>query len=163
MNKFNKVKKTIVKIQENKIIRWEFWLIDLETWEIIGPEIKISKYKLKLSNNKHFMKKWTDRKLNILIKKDLSLLEKELLFDMLDYIDENNIINLRLLANDYWYKPSKISKAKTLLENKLLIKKDKWLLFLNPLVWIKAKEISQELIELFKESFEKYNVNIDYN
>jgi hypothetical protein len=47
------------------------------------------------------MKKWTDRKLNISIKKNLSLLEKELLFDMLDYIDENNIINIKLLANDY--------------------------------------------------------------
>jgi hypothetical protein len=33
------------------------------------------------------MKKWTDRKLNIAIKKDLSLLEKEILFDILDYID----------------------------------------------------------------------------
>jgi hypothetical protein len=47
------------------------------------------------------MKKWTDRKLNIEIKKELSLLEKELLFDILDYIDSNNIINLKLLANDY--------------------------------------------------------------
>jgi hypothetical protein len=47
------------------------------------------------------MKKWTDRKLNVAIKKGLSLLEKEILFDILDYIDENNIINIKLLANDY--------------------------------------------------------------
>jgi hypothetical protein len=47
------------------------------------------------------MKKWTDRALNLKIKKDLSLLEKELLFDIIDYIDDNNIINLKLLANDF--------------------------------------------------------------
>jgi hypothetical protein len=64
------------------------------------------------------MKKWTDRKLNIAIKKDLSLLEKEILFDLLDYIDNDNIINFKLLALDYNYSPSKISKAKTLLSNK---------------------------------------------
>jgi hypothetical protein len=81
---------------------------------------------------------------------------------MLDYIDENNIINIKLLANDYWYSPSKISKAKSLLEEKLLVKKDKWLLFLNPIVWIKSKEISQELIDLFKDWFDKYWIDINY-
>jgi hypothetical protein len=58
------------------------------------------------------MKKWTDRKLNIKIKKNLSLLEKELLFDILDYIDEDNVIDFKKLAFDYKHSPSKISKAK---------------------------------------------------
>lgn len=162
MQNTNKVKKWIDKTQENNLIQWKYNLIDLETWEIIVPKVKTSKYKLQLSNNKHFMKKWVDRKLNVLIKKELSLLEKELLFDMLDYIDENNIINLKLLANDYWYSASKISKAKSGLEEKLLIKKNNWILYLNPLVWIKAKEINQELLDLFKESFTKYWVEINY-
>ncbi len=162
MNKFNKVKKTIDKKQENDLIRWKVCLIDLATGEITQAKIKSSKYKLKLSNNKRFMKKWTDRKLNIAIKKDLSLLEKEFLFDALDYIDEDNIINIKLLANDFCYSPSKISKWKKWLIEKQLIEKADGLFYLNPLVWIKSKEISQDLIKLFKDSFKKYWVEINY-
>ena len=163
MQNINKVKKTINKTQENNLIQWKYKLIDLDTWEILEPEIKTSKYKLQLSNNKQFMKKWTDRKLNIAIKKDLSLLEKEILFDLLDYIDNDNIINFKLLALDYNYSPSKISKAKTLLSNKWLIREYNKMYYLNPLVWIKTKEINQELIDLFKDSFNKYWVDVNYN
>lgn len=162
MKNLNKVKKSIDKKQENDLIQWKYLVTDLETWEVIDLKVKSSKYKLKLSNNKEFMKKHTDRKLNFTIKKDLSLLEKEILFDLLDYIDENNIINFRLLANDYWYSPSKMSKAKWWLEDKKLIKKENGLYYLSPLVWIKTKEISQDLMIMFKESFEKYNVEVNY-
>jgi hypothetical protein len=58
------------------------------------------------------MKKFIDRKLNLNIKKNLSLLEKEILFDILDYFDEDNIIDFKRLGIDYQYSASKISKAK---------------------------------------------------
>jgi hypothetical protein len=162
MSTFNKVKKAIPRYLEDKIIKWDVMITDCITWEII-EDIKSSKYKLTLSNNKQFMKKWTDRKLNIAIKKDLSLLEKEILFDILDYIDWDNIINFKLLALDYWYSASKMSKAKSGLRDKGLIKEVNWLFFLNPIVWIKTKEISQDLIDLFMEEFNKYWININYN
>jgi len=161
MNKISKVKKTISKVDNNKLVDW-CKIIDLETWEIFEPQIKTSKYKLKLSNQKEFMKKWTDRKLNLSIKKWLSLMEKEILFDVLDYIDWDNIINFRLLALDYNYSPSKISKVKKLLKEKQLIKTVDWIDYLSPLIWIKTKDINQELIELFKNSFEKYWVEISF-
>ena len=163
MQNIFKVKKWIDKKQENKLFNWNYKLIDLNTWEILEPNIKTSKYKLTLSNKKQFMKKWTDRKLNITIKKWLSLLEKEILFDLLDYIDNDNIINFKLLAVDYWYSPSKISKARWLLEDKWLVKKCNWIYYLNPIVWIKTQEISQELIDLFKDTFERYWVEINFN
>jgi hypothetical protein len=161
MNNTIKVKKWIERSQEQKIIRWEYWIIDLDTWEIVYPDVNTSKYNLKLSNNKTFMKKWTDRKLNMEIKKNLSLLEKGLLFDILDYVDEHNIINMKLIANDFWYSPSKMSKGKRLLEDKMIIKKQAGIYYLNPIVWIKSKNISQELIDLFKESFDMYWVDIN--
>jgi hypothetical protein len=163
MNKFNKVKKTINKSIEDKIILWEVLLFDSSTGEQIR-DIKIitNKYNLKLSNNKQFMKKWTDRKLWIAIKKDLTLLEKEILFDILDYIDTDSLINFKLLALDYWYAPSKISKAKNWLKEKELIKESNWFYYLSPLVWIKSTEVPQELMELFKDSFERYGVEITY-
>ncbi len=158
-----KVKKTIDKKHQDNLIQWKYKLLDMETWEIIEAKVKSSKYKLKLSNNKQFMKKWTDRKLNIAIKKWLSLLEKEILFDLLDYIDENNIINFKLLALDYEYSPSKISKARWLLEEKWLVRKINWLYYLNPIVWIIWKEIPQDLLLEFKDTFEKYWVDVDFN
>lgn len=164
MNKLNKVKKTIDKTIENKIINGDVLLFDTNTGEQIeNIKIKTSKYKLILSNNKHYMKKWTDRKLNLEIKKELSLLEKEILFDVLDYIDEENIIDFKRLAIDYNYSPSKISKAKSWLKSKLLIKEHNWLYYLSPLIWIKyQKEISMDLLELFQDSFEKYWIEINY-
>jgi len=164
MNNYNKVKKTIPKYLEDKIIKWDVIISDSITWELLNDiEIKSSKYKLTLSNNKQFMKKWTDRKLNIAIKKDLSLLEKEILFDSLDYIDWDNIINFRLLSNDYGYSASKISKAKAWLKWKGLIKEVNWLFYLSPIVWIKTKEINQDLIDLFQDEFKKYWIDINYN
>jgi len=162
MQKLNKVKKTIDKEQELKIIKWEYIITDLKTWQIIDIEVKNSKYKFNLSNNKQFMKKWTDRKLSIAIKKDLSLLEKEILFDILDYFDEENIIDFRKLALDYNYSPSKISKSRKKLQEKWLIKDKNSIYYLSPLVWIKTTEINQELIELFKDTFNKYWVDINF-
>jgi len=69
------------------------------------------------------MKKWTDRKLNIAIKSNLTLLEKEILLDIYDYIDISNIINFKLLSNDFKYSPSKISKVKKRLSDNKIIKK----------------------------------------
>jgi hypothetical protein len=47
------------------------------------------------------MKKFTNRSVNVKVKSNLSLLEKEILFDCLDYIDEQNIINFDALALDF--------------------------------------------------------------
>ena len=160
MNNLNKVNKCISSNDIKNIVYWEYKLIDINTWEIIEPEIESSKYKLKLSNNKEFMKKWTDRKLNIAIKSNLTLLEKEILLDIYDYIDISNIINFKLLSNDFKYSPSKISKVKKRLSDNKIIKKVDWLYYLSPLLWIKTKEISQELINIFADSFKYYWVTI---
>jgi hypothetical protein len=162
MNTFNKVKKWLDKKIEDNLLQWKYTIYN-EEWEYVDIKTSVSKYKLKLSNNKQFMKKWTDRKLNIAIKKWLSLIEKEILFDSLDYLDWDNIVNFRLLCNDYWYSASKISKAKAGLKEKWLIKEVNWLFFLNPIVWIKTKEINQDLIDLFQEEFIKYWIDINYN
>jgi len=55
-------------------------------------------------------------------------------FDILDYIDSDNIINFKLLALDYSYSPSKISKAKKQLREKGLLKSQKGIDYLNPLI-----------------------------
>jgi hypothetical protein len=154
-----KVKKSITKDTQNKILVWYYEIYN-EEWEKVEIKYNESSYKYKLSNKKEFMKKWTDRRMNIAIKKWLSLLEKEMLFDILDYIDSNNIINFRLLANDFWYSPSKISKARWGLIKKWLIKKVDGIFYLNPIAWIKTKEIQQELIDMFQDSFDRYGVNI---
>lgn len=163
MKNLNKVKKSIDKKQENDLIQWKYWLVNLETWEIINTEIKTSKYKLKLSNNKQFMKKFTDRKLNIEITRDLREVDLWFLYKVINYIDEENVIDFKRLKIDYQYSDSKLSKSKKpLFDNSLIKQDDLWFIYLNPLVWIKATEINQNLISLFKESFEKYNVEINY-
>lgn len=162
MNNHNKVKKSISREEEIKLINWDIGLMNFSTWEIYSPKINTSKYKLRLNNKKEFMKKWTDRKLNIAIKKDLSLLEKEIVFDCLDYIDTENIINFKMMSVDFNYSASKISKAKKSLQNKWIIREKNKFYYLNPLVGIKSKEIDQELIGLFKDTFEKYGVDITY-
>ena len=163
MQNTNKVKKWIDKTQENNLIQWKYNLIDLETWEIIVPKVKTSKYKLQLSNNKHFMKKFIDRKINLLITKELREVDLWFLYKVLNYIDEENVIDFKRLKIDYQYNDSKLSKAKRPLFELDIIKEDKhWFIYLNPLVWIKAKEINQELLDLFKESFTKYWVEINY-
>lgn len=161
MKKHIKVKKTLENDIQQNVIRWKYRIFD-EDWVEIEAIHTVSKYKYKISNRKEFMKKFTDRRLNKDIKKDLSLLEKEILFDVLDYIDVDNCINFKMLAEDYWYSPSKISKAKSKLEERWLIRKKWTLYFLCPIIWIKEKEISQELIELFEDVFEKYNVDITF-
>ena len=162
MQNLNKVKKCISTQDENNLIQWNYILMDSKTGQEVTPVIKTTKYKLKLSNQKEFMKKWTDRKLNLALKKDLWLLEKEVLFDILDYIDTDNIINFKLLALDYWYSASKISKARSKLLERQLIQKESGIFYLNPLMWIKTKEISQELIKMFEKSFKKYNVEVKF-
>jgi len=164
MNKCNKVKKSIDKNIENKIINWNIVLYDSITWlQIEDIKIKTSKFKLKLSNNKQFMKKFTDRKLNIEITKELREVDLWFLYKILNYIDEENIIDFKKLKIDYSFTDSKLSKSKRPLFEKLIIKEDdNWFIYLNPLVWIKAVEINQELINLFKDSFEKYWVDINY-
>jgi hypothetical protein len=163
MKNLNKVKKSIDKKQENKIIQWTYWLVNLETWEIINTEITTSKYKLKLSNNKAFMKKFMDRKINIEITKWLREVDLWFLYKIINYIDEENVIDFKRLKIDYQYNDSKLSKAKKKLFEKWLIKQDEfWFIYLCPLVWIKSIEINQKLMYLFKDSFEKYNVEVNY-
>jgi len=160
----HRIEKELHTIFRNKKIKGEWFDLNLKDIDFIDKYLKKNAdtyIPYKKIDNKKFMKKWTDRKLNIAIKKELSPLWKEMLFDILDYVDDDNIINFKILANDYWYSPSKISKAKSILEDKGIIKKSDWLYYLSPIVWISQKEISQELIHLFKDSFEKYNVEIN--
>lgn len=161
MKNINKVKKWIDKLQEIDLVQWKIWLINLETGEILETKIKTSKYKLKLSNNKHFMKKHIDRKINLEITRSLRDIDLWFLYKVINYIDEENVIDFKRLKIDFNYNDSKLSKAKKPLFDNLIIKQDKNnLIYLNPLVWIKEKEISQELLVLFKDSFEKYWVEL---
>lgn len=163
MQKWSIVKKDLDEITKHKIIIWDIELLDLQTWEYIKPNVKTKIIsKTILSNNKKFMKKIIDRKLSMAIKKDLSLLEKEMLLDVLDYLDNDNIIDFKKLAFDYEYTSSKISKARKLLMEKLLIKEKNWFYYLTPLIWYQTKEIPEDLIEMFKDSFEKYWVEIKF-
>lgn len=162
MIKLHKVKKSISTIDESNLVQWKYRLINLDTWEILEPEIKTSKYKLKLSNNKQFMKKTIYRKLNMEVTKKLREVDLWFLYKILNYIDEDNIINFKRIKLDYNYSDSKLSKCKKpLFENDIIKDKDGFI-YLSPLVWIRTKEINQELIKLFKESFEKYGIELNY-
>lgn len=164
MNNLNKVKKWISANDVERIVSWMYTVTDNITWELIPIATKNSKYKLKLSIKKIFMKKWLDNKLNIQINKELRPIDLWFIYIIINYIDDDNIINFHKLKSDYWYNDSQLSKAKKpLLEKEFIKKTDKWLIYLNPLIWIKWDEIGQELIYLFKESFEKYWVEINYN
>jgi len=162
MNKLNKVKKTIDKTQENNLIQWKYLITDLNTWEVIDLKIQTNKYKLKLFNNKQFMKKFIDRKLNIEVTKELREVDLWFLYKILNYIDEENIIDFKKLKSDYKLTDSKLSKCKRPLFEHWIIKENNWFIYLNPLVWIKSTEISQELIILFNDIVEKYWIEINY-
>ncbi len=163
MNNHNKVKKSISREDELKLINWDYSLADNSTWEITQPIIKTSKYKLKLNNKKEFMKKWTDRKLNFKVTEKLRPVDLWVLYIIQNYTDIENVIDFKRIKIDYNYSDSKLSKVKKPLADNWIIKQDKnWFYYLNPLVWIKSKEIDQELIDLFKDTFEKYGVDINY-
>lgn len=160
MNFSHKVKKTIDKDTQNKIIRWylELYNQDWEQVEIIPTE---SKYKYKLSNEKKFMKKWIDRKVSKLITDNLRDVDLWFLYKIESYIDEENVIDFKRFKLDYKYSDSKLSKAKKPLLDTGIIKEHNTLIYLNPLVWIIGKEMKQELIDIFSDTFEKYNVQIN--
>ena len=163
MNNLNKVKKWLDRKQELGLIDWKYWLINLETGDMIESHIKTTKYKLKLSNNKEFMKKWTDMKLNLKVTENLRQVDLWFLYILQSYTDKENIIDFRRFKKDYEYTDSKLSKSKKpLLENMIIKQDDYWIIYLNPLIWIKSTDINQELIDLFKDSFEKYWVDINY-
>lgn len=154
-----KYKKNIPPKVIDSIISNKYTVFD-EYGEQVKVKWSVESYRYKLSHNKTFMKKWTDRKLAIAIKKGMSLPEKEMLLDIFDYTDSYNIVNFRLIANDFNYSPSKVTKVRNRLIGRGLIKKRGGLFYLNPLVWIKTSTISQELIDMFQEEMERYNVDV---
>jgi len=81
------------------------------------------------------MKKFTDRKLNIQITKQLREVDLGFLYKIINYIDEENVIDFKRLKIDYQYTDSKLSKAKRPLFEKLIIKEDEnGFILLNPLI-----------------------------
>ena len=158
MEKPKKIKKWLCKKQEHKLIRWEYVLTNIDTWEII--EANIHKKKLFLSNNKQFMKMFTDRGLNIEISKKLRDVDLWFLFKIRSYIDEDNVINFTRLKKDFGYSDSKLSKARKPLVDNWIIKKSDWVWFLSPVIGIKTKEISQELIDIFNDEIQTYWITI---
>ena len=132
-------------------------------WDLLNHywiQVKEKWLKLKLTNKKQFMKRWTDRKINIMIAEVLSPREEIFLNRCWFYIDDENEINLVKLSEDYKYSASLLSQLKKWLIDKWFMKK-KWKLFyLSPLIWIKTKEIDQDLIRLFQDTFERYWVEI---
>ncbi len=159
MNYYSKVKnKKIDRSQEIWILKWDILLLDKE-WVYAEPDVWY-KFKIRLNNDKKFMKKLSDRSMNIRIKKNLSLLEKELLLDILDYIDDENTINFQAISSDYEYAASKMSKVKKLLAEKGIIKKDWNVYYLNPMIWYKWTDISQRLLLMFEKEFYRYWVNV---
>lgn len=161
MNISSKVKKTIRKDIENKIIRWELEIYN-QDWERVEILPIDSKYKYKLSNEKRFMKKWIDRKVSKLITDNLRDVDLWFLYKIESYIDDDNVIDFKRFKIDYKYSDSKLSKSKKPLLDTWIIKEKESLLYLNPLVGIIGKEIKQELIDIFKEIFEKYKIDITY-
>lgn len=159
MQKWIKVKKQIDKNIQYKVIRWDYEVYnsDGEKVEIIHTE---SKYKYKLSNNKKFMKKWIDRKISKLITSELRDVDLWFLYKIEPYIDDENIVDFKRFKLDYNYTDSKLSKSKKPLLEVGILREKNTLIYLNPLVWIIWKEIPQELIGIFADTFEKYNVSI---
>jgi hypothetical protein len=162
----HRIEKELHNIFYKNKIKWEWFLLNekdidfiddyiKQNWDIYKPYAKI--------NNKAFMKKFMDRKINIEITKWLREVDLWFLYKIINYIDEENVIDFKRLKIDYQYNDSKLSKAKKKLFEKWLIKQDEfWFIYLCPLVWIKSIEINQKLMYLFKDSFEKYNVEVNY-
>ena len=159
MQKPIKVKKTIEKEIQNNILRWNYIVYD-DKWEYVEVIWKESKYKYKLSNDKKFMKRWIDRKISKLITQNLRDVDLWFLYKIESYMDDENIIDLKRFKIDYKYSDSKLSKSKRPLLEAWILKENNWLLYMNPLVGIIGKEISQELIEIFEDTFERYDVKV---
>lgn len=159
MQKWIKVKKSVNKDIQNKVINWDYEIYD-ENWEKIEIICTESSYKYKLSNNKNFMKRWIDRKIHKRIVENLRDIDLWFIYKIEPYIDSENIVDFKRFKVEYSYTDSKLSKAKKPLLEAWILKEHNTFIYLNPLVWIIGKEISQELIDIFQESIEKYWVKI---
>ena len=161
MNKGIKVKKTIGKELQEKILSWFYEIYD-EKWEKVESINTIWKYKYKLSNTKKFMKKWIDRKIHNEITKWLRDVDLWFIYKFEPYIDEDNIINFKKFKVDYNYTDSKLSKAKKPLLDAWIIREYNGFIYLNPIIGIIGQNISPELIEIFDDTFSKYKVKVTF-
>ena len=161
MQKWIKVKKSVWWKVEHNIIQWKYIVYD-ENWEQVQIIPRETKYKYKLSNNKKFMKKLLDRKISKMITENLRDVDLWFLYKIEAYIDDENMVNLKKFKLDYKYSDSKLSKSKKPLLEAWVLKEKEWFIYLNPLVWFIWTEVRQELIEIFEDVFEKYNVNITF-
>lgn len=161
MQKWIKVKKWVQWKVEHNIIQWKYIVYD-ENWEQVPIIPRETKYKYKLSNNKKFMKKLLDRKISKMITQNLRDVDLWFLYKIEAYIDDENMVNLKKFKLDYKYSDSKLSKSKKPLLEAWVLKEKEGFIYLNPLVWFIWTEVRQELIEIFEDVFEKYNVKITF-
>lgn len=157
----NRVKKWVDKEVVRNILNWKFIVYD-DVWEQVPIVTKIERYKYKLSNDKQFMKRWIDRKVSRVITESLRDVDLWFLYKIQPYMDWDSVIDFKRFKIDYKYSDSKLSKSKKPLIEAWIIKEYEWLIYMNPIVWIIWKEIKQELIEIFRDVFEKYNIDITF-
>lgn len=128
------------------------------------PELyEIEEEIVKVNLNTNFIKVMQlSKKVKQLINKNLWKVYIAYLYNMLDYVNYDNVIDFYWIVED-WF------ASKSMMENKVkpkfkkigLIKKYHNQYYLNPLIWTKAKVSNPNLINLFKEDNEKfYNIKL---
>jgi len=132
-------------------------------WEVVDTEIDNVKYKFKLTNNKKFMKRWIDRKLNLEINNKLRDTDIAFITKFTPYIDMDNIVNFHKFKSDYDYSFSKLSKSRKPLVELWLLKEIENVWYASPLLGTQQANPPQELIEMFSEDLQRFNINILYN
>jgi len=158
-----KFKKELTEEIQEKIIK-EWFYYD-SNWELIKIETELKSYNYNISiKQTKYMKLWDDVNLKIKIQDKLwwYLNHKEII---LSFIDEENKVDFRkyndFMRKKWWLNPN-LTKIKNKFIKEWLIKKYEWNYYLNPILWIKEKEISQFLIQLFENEIRTYWVNIKY-
>ncbi len=108
------------------------------------------------------MNKNTIRNINLRLSKILKDKDLAFLYKILDYSDKENIVDFKRFKYDYGFTDSKLSRSKKPLLDKGILRMNKGFIYLNPLVWIRETEMTQEWIKLFEDTFEQFNIKIVY-
>lgn len=162
MSLVQKVKKTISAKQTNEIIQGRYWVVNLDTGEMTDIEVCEKALFRFLSIRQDFMKLFCDKDLCERVDSELTLADRGFLFHIVrGGLNYENQIDIEGIAEKHLYNPSRMSLLRTSLMGKWLVKKKGRNYYLSPLIAIKSKEISQDLINLFEDTFERYGVKAD--
>ena len=160
MKKSRKFKSDIKGKAKKLLHEGKYVVIDAETWEYIPISELAQEYKPKIKMKPSFIKYWSDKTLHEKVYPNLSLKEIEFIVRMSPYYDEDNVLNMPKMIQGTWWSASKVSKAKkALVENWIL--KQHWLnIYVNPIIWVKSREIDTLLIEIFRDDLERMKFEI---